>query len=297
MERFMIGQFGCYNREKQIRDFRSNFFGVEACLIEDDTDIKKLINKAEHDKFKIGVHFPLRAKGWKLRDPQFLSKDEEIRRSSYEYIKDEISFLKHVNTAYILFHYPKPVVLDEKVDWSNWRFADDTEYYWESEYPYEDFKSNSEELFKWLEDISILHSFTPILEFDALNKYLYQYDLLEHLLGKYPRIRLCLDIGRLHLQDKLDENFDGLTFTKRFAKYAEVIHLWNVKVASNIGNSHFPALPNLSPEEGWADIEAYLNIIGKENKTCKILFEHRSELITDEELDCCYNWVKSLLKI
>jgi len=74
MKRFMIGQFGSYNEEKQIRDFRSNFFGVEVCSIKDD-DIEKLINKVENDKFKIGIHFPFKAGGWRLRDPQYLSKD------------------------------------------------------------------------------------------------------------------------------------------------------------------------------------------------------------------------------
>lgn len=297
MERFMIGHFGRYNEEKQIRDFRNDFFGVEICSIEDDSDIEKLFNKAEHDKFKIGIHFPLKAGGWRLRDPQCLSKDEEIKKSSYEYIENQISLLKNINIAYILFHYPKPVLLDERVDWSNWRFADDTEYYWESEYPYEFFRSNSEEFFKRLNDISIQHNFTPVLEFDAVNKYIYESDLVETLLEKYPRIRLCLDIGRLHLQDKLDENFDVLAYTKRFAKHTEVIHLWNVKVSTNLENSHYPALPDLSPEEGWADVEAYLSLIGKENKNCKILFEHSSDLITDEELDCCYNWVESILRV
>ncbi|SHI46338.1 hypothetical protein [Lutispora thermophila] len=187
----MIGQFGRYNEEKQLRDFRSDFYGVEACLLEDDADIERLIKKAEHDNFKIGVHFPFKTGGWRLRDPQYLSKNEEIKRSSYEYIEDQISLLKNINIAHLLFHYPKPVLLDERVDWSNWRFADDTEYYWESEYPYEDFKSNSEEFFNWLNDISIRHNFTPVLEFDAVNKYMYESDLVESLLEKYPRIKLC----------------------------------------------------------------------------------------------------------
>ncbi|NLM43341.1 MAG: hypothetical protein GX201_04905 [Clostridiales bacterium] len=77
MKRFMIGQFGSYNEEKQMRDFRSDFFGVEACLLEDDFDIEMLINKAEHDNFKIGIHFPLKAGGWRFKDPQFLSKDQK----------------------------------------------------------------------------------------------------------------------------------------------------------------------------------------------------------------------------
>lgn len=295
MERFMIGQFGRYSYDKHKRDFRENFFGVEACMLEDKDDIKKLIDTARSEKFNIGVHFPLRSKGWKLRDPQFLSKDHDIRRSSYEYMKDEINFLKQVKPTYVLLHYPKPVVIDKSVDWTNWRFADDTEYYFENDYSYEIFSEKSEELFKWLADISTKNDFIPVLELDALNKYVYGTNLLETLLERYSQVKLCLDIGRLHLQDKLDKNFDSFEFISRFVKYAEVIHLWNVKVTNNLEHSHFPVLPTLLVEEGWADVEKYLKIIKRENKLCKILFEHRSDLISDEELVNCYSWINNIL--
>ena len=295
MIRFMIGQHGNFSHEKQVRDFKNSFFGVEACLFKRESDIRELINSARKHKFNIGVHFPLRAGVWRLRDPQFLSKDKKIKSSSYEYIKKEIDFLKDVKPKYILFHYPKPVILDELVDWKNWRFADKTEYYFQSEYSFEEFKIKSEEFFKWIELMSIKNNFIPVLELDALNRYIYDSNLLETLLKKYSRIKLCLDIGRLHLQDKLDKNFNALEITRRLAKYAEIIHLWNIKVNDNVESNHFPVLPNLSPQDGWADVEAYLKIINEENKTCKILFEHRSELITDEELEYCYNWVNSLL--
>lgn len=72
---------------------------------------------------------------------------------------------------------------------------------------------------------------------------------------------------------------------KRFAKYTEVVHLWNVKVTGNLENRYFPALPNLKQEDGWAPIEKYLQIIREANKNVKIMFEHRSDLISDEELE------------
>lgn len=295
MERFMIGQFGRYNDDKHKRDFRHNFFGVEACLLEDKSDIERLIAVANDEKFNIGIHFPLRSKGWRLRDPQFLSKDIDTIKSSYKYMGDEINFLKQIKPTYILLHYPKPVLLDKSVDWTNWKFADDTEYYFENDYSYDEFSKKSEELFKWLTDISIKNNFIPVLELDALNKYIYSTNFLETLLERYPRIKVCLDIGRLHLQDKLDKNFDSFEVTERFAKYAEVIHLWNIKVKNNLEYSHFPVLPTLDIDEGWADIEKYLKVIKKENKYCKILFEHRSDLISDEELEDCYSWIKNIL--
>lgn len=132
------------------------------------------------------------------------------------------------------------------------------------------------------------------MEFDALNKYVFNDDFLETLLEKYKRVKICLDTGRLHLQNKIDSNFDEKEVIKKYAKYTEVVHLWNVKVPSNLENNHFPALPNLKVEDGWAPIEEYLKIIAEENANVRIMFEHRSELIGDEELEKCYSWISNL---
>ncbi|GAB1528946.1 hypothetical protein YSY22_03680 [Brevibacillus formosus] len=65
--------------------------------------------------------------------------------------------------------------------------------------------------------------------------------------------------------------------------------------ASGVEFVHFPVLPEWKPEEGWAPIEDYLTIIRKENPHVKIMFEHRSDQVTDEQLERCYRWVKDLL--
>lgn len=59
---------------------------------------------------------------------------------------------------------------------------------------------------------------------------------------------------------------------------------------------HYPVLPECKPDEGWAPIEDYLTIIRQENPHVKIMFEHRSEQVTDEQLESCYRWVKQLLE-
>lgn len=47
-------------------------------------------------------------------------------------------------------------------------------------------------------------------------------------------------------------------------------------------------------EDGWAPIDEYLKIIKEANNNVKIMFEHRSDLISDEELDNCYSWIESI---
>jgi len=152
MNNFMIGMHGKFDYKKFNRDFRKGFYGIEVCLFEDENDIEILSKEAERNDFKFGIHFPLRAGISRVRDPQFLSLDEEVKNSAYNRIEDELIYMKQKNITpqYILFHYPKPVILKENFDLDNWRFYDRSEYTYESQYPYEEFKKNSECLFKWL---------------------------------------------------------------------------------------------------------------------------------------------------
>ncbi|SMC26014.1 hypothetical protein SAMN02745134_02673 [Clostridium acidisoli DSM 12555] len=201
----MIGMYGKYDNIKFNRDFRENFYGIEACLFEDEMDIEKLINKTERKGIKFGIHFPLRSGISNLRDTQFLSLDAKTRENAYKYIEGELNYInkKGLNPEYILFHYPKPVILKNDFDMSNWRFTDKSEYTYESDYPTNEFKKYSENLFSWLSEKSLEYNFIPVLEFDALNKYVCEDNFLENLLEKYKTIKICLDTGRLHLQRKI----------------------------------------------------------------------------------------------
>lgn len=289
----MIGQFERFNEEKQKRDFRDCFFGIEATQLGLEEDIAKIKLLSECEGFKIGIHFPLRANIWRHRDPQYLSKDGKVREKSYNYMENEFKYASKVKPHYILIHYPKPVILDDRVNWTNWKFYDKTEYYYESTFSQKFFKEKSEKFFSWLSKKGKEFNFMPVLELDAVNKYIYDTKYLETLLEKYKNIKLCLDIGRIHMQDMIDKNFNGYEMVERFAKYAEVIHLWNVNL--NIKGGHFPVLPTQKVSDGWADVTRYMNIISKQNSECKILFEHRSDLISDEELEQCYQWVKEMM--
>jgi len=295
MKRLMIGHHGFFDEKKQQRDFREDFFGVEACLMKESSSIGKLMALIKYGNVDFGVHFPLRADGWRLRDPQYLSKNEMVLKDTYAYMEKELAFISTLKPYYVLMHYPKPVILSRSADWTNWRFADDTEYYFEEDYTFTEFCEKSEAFFVYFSDIGKKYNFIPVLEFDALNKYVYETDFLEKQLKKHPRIRVCLDIGRLHLQDRIDPCFDSFDITRRFAQFAEVIHLWNVRVDTNVENSHYPALSELNPADGWADVEKYLSIIGNYNQHCKILFEHRSDLISEESLESCYRWIRKQL--
>ncbi|MGG1661255.1 sugar phosphate isomerase/epimerase [Brevibacillus sp. NRS-1366] len=297
MNNFMIGQYGTFDEQKYARDFRKSFYGIEACLFEEESDVLKLRHESLCNGFQVGIHFPLRAGGSELRDALFLAQDNHVRQQAFDYIQRELEYMSSIKMkpAYILFHYPKPVILDNRVNWESWRFTSAKEYVFESEYCFAEFTQKSEALFDWLSAKGKEYGFTPVLEFDALNAYIYKTDFLEKLLEKYPLIKLCLDTGRMHVQEKIDPHFLAFQVIKKFAKYAQTIHLWNMKCTDKFEYNHYPALPECRAEDGWAPIEQYLKQIMEENPDIKIMFEHRSDMISDEQLERCYTWIDQLV--
>lgn len=292
MKRFMIGQFDKFDINRQNRDFRDYFFGIEVNQMESVNEIKVLKDNIKSKNLNIGIHFPLLKNQWRSRDPQYLSKDEATYAESISYMENDFARSKVLNPDYILLHYPKPVILDDRVDWSSWRFSDDTEYYYESEISYKFFEDRSKNFFNILSEAGKSYNFQPVLELDGLNKYIYGTDLLEGLLNDYPNIKLCLDFGRIHLQDCIDVNFSGLDIVKKFGKYTYLVHLWNSRIDKN---GHYPALKSLKVEDGWGDMEAYFMALNKMNNNYKVLFEHQSQLISDYELEECYKWIGELV--
>lgn len=293
--RMMIGQWGRFDQRKHDRDFRKNFHGVEASQIALESDIHALRLLSEREAFRLGIHFPLRLNQWRLRDPLFMSANEREREESYLYMEREFRYAAGLNPEYILIHYPKPVLLDIRVDWSSWRFADASEFRYDSTCSFDEFSEQSEVFFEWLSGKGFEFGFVPVIELDAVNRYIHGTDFLERMLARFENLRLCLDIGRIHLQDRLDPSFSGPDLVRRFARHAHLIHLWNGRVETNGAGGHHPALPELRTQDGWADVEGYLRLVAQENNHCRILFEHNSSLIDDNQLENCYRWVESLI--
>lgn len=141
MNSFMIGQHGSFSYTKYNRDFRDGFYGIEACLFEQEEDTQHLIREAQNQQFHIGIHFPLRAGQSKVRDALFLSMVPPLREQAYRYAQKELEYIGNIRPDYVLFHYPKPVILDDRFDWSLWKFDQPEEYVYESEISFNQFRS------------------------------------------------------------------------------------------------------------------------------------------------------------
>lgn len=295
IRRLLIGQYGHYDDQKQARDYRQDFYGMELCMFKSEKDIRLAIEQSKKLKCQLGVHFPLRAVKT-LRDPIILSRTPEERDRAYQHIEDELAYVFQLfKPAYILFHFPKPVILSSDVDYSQWRFSDEREHVSEQAYSYDSFMADSQVFLEYISRKAQTYGFTPILELDALNSYMSQSKGFIGLLEQYPQIKICLDIARLHLQASMDKSFDPIGITKMYAPYTGLVHLSNGRLADNQTNNHYPALPDLRAEDGWADVEEYLQTINQVNNDYKLLFEHRSDRITDEQLDNCYQWISDII--
>ncbi|SFS57673.1 TIM barrel protein [Paenibacillus sp. 453mf] len=294
---FLIGQYGGFDLGKYERDFRSHFFGIENCLYESEEDFDRLLSLSNKDGFKYGFHFAPRAGQHEFRDALFMSSDENTREEAFRFIEQELEYLcdKHLKPEYVLFHYPKPVRLDPQKEWDLWYFDNEAEYEWENEHSQISFERSSEEIFQRLSSYGEQYGFTPVLEFDAVPSVIVDTDLLIRLLEKYPCIRICLDTARLFLQTLTDPEFDAIKVIRKYASYAKLIHLSNARYTDHHVLRHHPVLPKLSPDDGWAPIEDYLRTIQKLNSDILILFEHRSDRITDAELAECYEWVDGIM--
>lgn len=294
---FMIGMVNSYDINRYENEFRDYFWGMEICMLSNDVEVAKLKNHSLCHNIKYGIHFPLLECNVAIRDVLLLDLNDSIRNDAYNQIENQLKYIKENNLkpTYILFHYPKPVILSDDFDLTNWRFADKKEYIFESNYPKDKLIQYTEELFKWLTKKGYEYNFIPVIEFDGLNRYICKDDFLERLLDKYPNIKVCLDTARLHFQHMVESRFDEFDILKRFSKYAYVIHLSTVQVYNGkVGISHHPVLRELSVDDGWAPIEKYLDVIKQENPNVKIHFEHRAYLISPKKLEECYNWINEL---
>lgn len=295
MNDFLIGMYGRFDDFKYKRDFRPGFWGVEACMFPSEQEVDKLVNQSVKDGFSFGVHYPLLKKDTPYRDPFLIALGANEREKAWKSFEKEVLFASGKGAAYILTHFPKPVIVNRSLDLTCWRFAGDEEWMFTDEYPLEAMKENLAVMFKRLSDISDRCDIQIFLENDAISDVLAESPLLVDLLEENKKIMLCLDIGRLHLQQMLDPSFDAMECAEKMAPYTGHIHLWNTNPAGNLSGGHYPVLPGQKPTEGWADVSRFIGIIKRFSSKVKVLFEHRSELVDDEQLDECYRWVEKIL--
>lgn len=297
MTEYLIGMHNYIDFKKFQRDYNSSeFTGIEFCNFASSEEIQEIVEFTKQNNIKIGIHFPLNRNCYKYRDPLLLSLDEVERKVALESLLAEIKVAKKIKAEYILIHFPKPMILDKNLNWHKCNFSIVDQPINEEEYPFHLFKKNAFELLNHLTQLSSDSGVQIVLELELLNKYLYEGEFFKELLDQFSNIKICLDSARLNVQSKIDPSFNCMKFVKQMAPYTYLVHLSNIKVSEIIEQGHHPVLKRLDINSGWFDIDTFLSIISENNKDIKILYEHRSDIINDNELSECYEWVSSYFK-
>lgn len=288
--KFYIGMHFAFDHEKYAKDYYGRISGIEVCNFTSKDEILAVVELARRDGFQLGIHFPFYKLNYKYRDPLMLSLDENERDNAFSAIEKEMIYAKEINAEYLLMHFPKPMVLSKKDNWCMARLGDH-EFVYDDEISFESFERLTEQAFIKLDALHKKTGVKVVLEIELINHWIYETDLLDRLLERYNHIKVCLDTARLHVVDKIDSNFSVCDFVARMAKYTSNLHVANIQVNEEIKNGHHPALPTLKSEEGWCEIGPILSSL--KNTSCieHVLFEHRSDNLTKNDLTLCYDWI------
>jgi hypothetical protein len=168
---YFIGMHIRYDNLKYQRDFRDYINGFEVCMFTEEIEIEKLLECLKINNYKIGIHFPFRKQSYKLRDPLLLSQDINERIEAFLAVEKEIVSASQINAEYLLLHFPKPFVISEELNRSKCKF-DENELIWSEGYPFSEFKTNCENVFIKLSELSKRHKVQVILELELMNDYL-----------------------------------------------------------------------------------------------------------------------------
>lgn len=293
---YYIGMHETIDYKKYKRDYCEHFVGIEFCNFESAKDVVAIQQLSLKDNLKVGVHFPLIKSSYKYRDPHINTPSEEGFEGAMSAIEKELILAKSLNADYLLIHFPKPMVLDFKLNWSIANFGD-YDVIREEDISYDRFYQLCDRGMRAVQTLGQKYGIQMILELELFNQWLYKTDMLCELLDKYSDLKLCLDTARLHVVDCIDPEFDLHTFVKKHVKYTNNVHLANIHVKESISHGHHPPVRALNQVDGWCDLEKLLTCFEDSKYKLNVLYEHQSTRISDQELQNCYQWVEQTLSI
>jgi len=286
-----MGVYGTFDPAKFDREYRPWFTGIEACNLRTYAEACSLAEYCRNNNIELGIHHPLVAGP---AHALVTSRSGEVRQDAFRTIERALHEAKELGTAYMLIHYPKPSLLDPSLDWSDWRFP----YPGEALAATQELLAQEEELgveaFVKLQTLSQEVGMALVLEHDILHHIHYS-GLLQQLYAAHPSIEICIDTGRLHMLEHTDPRFDGEQFIQAMTPYITNVHLWTVRLGTNKEGGHHPLLPRLDSSLGWGRMSTFLSALSRV-PSARVMFEHRADLISPEELENCYQWVKSCLE-
>lgn len=292
---YQIGIFHRLDRDRFQREWRPWFHGVEVSNLVDQTEADQVLAFLREGKLPFGIHFPLLqpAAGSALH-PLVCSLDPEQRAAAVQQVAAAMQSASRQGAEYLLIHFPKPAILDSRLDWSDWRFAQSDEAIIDSLIDREEAAAAAADACRQLAGLPTALGLPLVLELDILHAWHYR-ELLVELFQRYPQLGLCLDTGRLHLLRATDRELEPIQLIRSLRSQITNLHLWTVRTGENRRGGHHPVLPSQSGADGWGEIGLMLAELSAAERAT-VLFEHRSDLVSSVELEECYQWVRDTLE-
>jgi sugar phosphate isomerase/epimerase len=290
---------GTVDRQRFEREFRPGFAGAEICYLSSWDEAVASVEYLKERGLCFGIHFPLvrnRYDGVGVH-PMIVDANEPRREHDLLIIGQALREAAELGADYLLVHYPKPAVLDTALDWSDWRFPQPGEALPSDQVDLTAYESIARATFVRLGELAATAGVRLVLEHDILHPLFYR-SLLRELFaeqGRQPGLGLCIDTGRLHLQESTDPGFSGVALIEALRPWITNVHLWTARVGENRLGGHHPLLPELQKANGWGPMAEYLDALATVPEAT-VLFEHRSALVTPQQLDECYDWVRRRLQ-
>lgn len=292
MKAYYIGMHGHFDKNKFDRDLKDHFKGIEICNMINEEELDKVLESAKGKDLEIGVHFPMLEAMYPDRDPLVNDLDLAIRERAFEAMVLQLRAMKAFKASYLLVHFPKPMILDQNLSWHMARFPEN-QVIWSSKLSDETYEDILDTAMARIAGLQKSYGIPIILEIELMDQRLHKKGLLKKLLKKYD-LKICLDTARLHVVDQIDPNFDAISFIWDHRDFIANIHLSNLQFDQGIRMGHHPALEELDGVEGWANTKAMLEAMVKDQPQ-RLLYEHRSDRISDQALDSVYNWVEKTM--
>jgi len=230
----------------------------------------------------------------KYRDPQVTSIDKDESNEAFASIAYELEIAKKIEAEYLLIHFPKPMVLNDELYWSIVKYPP-SDGVFESTLDKRTFINECDLAMKRLNELSNQYNIPIVLEMEFINNWFYNETWFVELLRKYSCLSICLDFSRIHLQNYIDERFDDCDFIAMLSPYTSALHVANLKVDGIVFDRHYPAFSHLNEDDGWGDISSMISALSDSSKLRNILFEHRTDEISREDVVSCYEWIRECI--
>ncbi|MEW6524754.1 MAG: hypothetical protein AB1445_14630 [Bacillota bacterium] len=291
--RFMVGVYGTFCPHQLENVLRPYFAGLEVSWLSSTQQAGAAAAYAAQRGLTLGIHFPL-VRTTSGRHPRLTSPDPGERDAALAAVGVALREATGLGASYLVVHFPKPALLKGGLDWSDWRFTQEDEATSAEGVRWEAQAGLASQVFSGLDRMSQATGIRVVVEHDILHPEYYR-RLLPWVLAAYPGVGFCVDTGRLHLLEVTDPGFSATEFLVQVKKHVTNVHLWTVRAGTNVASGgHHPLLPRLDRAPGWGDMGSYLRILASVPEAY-VVFEHDPGLVTPEELDQCYDWVRRSL--